>query len=231
MWWSRITFPIMADSPVPCAPITSNLATTSGALLGGVLFGFMFYGANCLQIFVYLVSYPDDRMTFKAMVAVAWACDTAHQILGTIGVWQYLVSNYGNYVFLEGTHVPLFLALVFSVVVSTMAQLFLTYRIWQLSGGIRIFPAFLIPAALAQLVIACIYVVKGLTNISVQNLYNLSAYPTAGNAIAAGTDIIIAIIMCTLLARRRQGFSKRTDAMLARLIILSVNCGLWTSAF
>ncbi|OAX30535.1 hypothetical protein K503DRAFT_788388, partial [Rhizopogon vinicolor AM-OR11-026] len=166
--------------------------------------------------------YPNDGMTFKAM------CDTAHQILGTIGVWQYLVSNYGNYVFPEETHVPLFLAIVFSVIVSTMAKLSLTYIIWQLSDGIRIFPAFLIPAALAQLVIAC---VEGLTNISVQNLYNLRAYPTAGNAIAAGTDIVIAMIMCTLLARRRQGLSKRTDSMLARLIILSVNCGLWTSAF
>ncbi|OJA09855.1 hypothetical protein AZE42_08284, partial [Rhizopogon vesiculosus] len=37
----------MADSPVPCPPI--NLAVTAGGDLGGVLFGFMLYGANCLQ--------------------------------------------------------------------------------------------------------------------------------------------------------------------------------------
>jgi len=59
--------------------------------------------AVLIDIIIPILSYPDDRMTFKAMVciiitarmfagmhgisqvAVAWACDTAHQILGTIG--------------------------------------------------------------------------------------------------------------------------------------------------
>ncbi|OJA15872.1 hypothetical protein AZE42_12921 [Rhizopogon vesiculosus] len=30
--------------------IKATYGTTSGALLGGVLFGFMFYGAGCLQM-------------------------------------------------------------------------------------------------------------------------------------------------------------------------------------
>ncbi|OAX31486.1 hypothetical protein K503DRAFT_806030 [Rhizopogon vinicolor AM-OR11-026] len=197
----------MSDSPVPCAP--SDLWTTSGALLGGVLFGFMFYGANCLQIFVYLVNYPNDRMTLKALVAGVWAVDTAHQILGTIGIWQYLVSNFGNYVFGDETHVPMLLALVFSVIVSTIAQLLLTYRIWHLSGRMWIFPAFLIPAVVAQLVIVFMYVVEGLADITFQNLYNLSAYATAGNALATGIDIVITVVTCTLLTRARRGFNKR----------------------
>ncbi|OAX36474.1 hypothetical protein K503DRAFT_772469 [Rhizopogon vinicolor AM-OR11-026] len=221
----------MADSPVPCTPITSNLATTVGGDLGGVLFGFMFYGANCLQIFVYLVNYPNDRMTLKALVASVWAADTAHQICNTIGIWQILVSNFGNYVVLEENQVPFLVALIFSIAVATMAQLFLTYRIWHLSGRMWIFPAFLIPAVVGKLVNDFMYVVKGLTNTSVQNLYDINGYATAGNALTAGIDIAITIIMCTLLTRARRGFNKRTDAMLVRLVILSVNSGLWTTVF
>ncbi|OAX31564.1 hypothetical protein K503DRAFT_870586 [Rhizopogon vinicolor AM-OR11-026] len=221
----------MSSSPVACAPVTSNLDTSYGAILGGVCLGFMFYGANCLQIFVYLVNYPKDRIALKVMVAALWASDTAHQILGTIGIWQYLITNYGNYVFLEETHVPLLLALVFSAIVSTIAQLFLTHKIWQLSGGTWIFPAFLVPAALSQLALTCYYVYRAVTDLTVTNLSNLDSYATAVNALAAGTDIIIAVVMCALLARQRTGFSKRTDAMLVRLIILSVNSGLWTGVF
>ncbi|OAX35242.1 hypothetical protein K503DRAFT_785217 [Rhizopogon vinicolor AM-OR11-026] len=230
----------MADSPTPCTPVDSDQGTSYGAFLGGILFAFMFYGANCLQIFVYLVkyvafqkiyptavvdiitpilSYPNDRMTLKALdlqVAGVWAADTVHQILGTIGIWQYLVSNFGNYVFLEQIYVPALLSLVFSGIVSATAQLFLTRRIWYLSGRIWIFPAFLIPAVVAQLVITCIYMAEGLTNLNVQNLYDINGYATAANIIAAGTDI---------------GFNKRTDAMLARVIIISVNSGLWTGIF
>ncbi|KAJ8590015.1 hypothetical protein M405DRAFT_816906 [Rhizopogon salebrosus TDB-379] len=165
------------------------------------------------------------------MVCVAWAADTVHQILGAIGVWQYLVSNYGNYVFLAETHVPLLLAVAFSTIVSTIAQLFLTHRIWQLSGGVWVFPAFLVPAAVSQLALACVYVAKGLANSTVQNLYDINKYATTVNAMAAGTDIAITVITCTLLARERAGFNKRTDATLTRLIILSVNSGLWTGAF
>jgi len=98
----------MADSPTPCTPVDSDQGTSYGAFLGGILFAFMFYGANCLQIFVYLVNYPNDRMTLKALVAGVWAADTVHQILGTIGIWQYLVSNFGNYVFLEQIYVYVF---------------------------------------------------------------------------------------------------------------------------
>jgi len=50
---------------------------------------------------------------------------------------------------------------------------------------------------------------EGLTNLNVQNLYDINGYATAANIIAAGTDIVIAIITCTLLARGRQGFNKR----------------------
>ncbi|OAX36476.1 hypothetical protein K503DRAFT_857965 [Rhizopogon vinicolor AM-OR11-026] len=75
------------------------------------------------------------------------------------------------------------------------------------------------------------YVVKGLTNTSVQNLYDISTYATAGNALTSGIDIVITTIMCTLLTRARRGFNKRTDAILVRLVILSVNSGLWTAVF
>ncbi|KAJ8590017.1 hypothetical protein M405DRAFT_933066 [Rhizopogon salebrosus TDB-379] len=220
----------MSD-PTPCLPIASDLSVSFGALLGGVFLGFMFYGANCLQLFVYLVNYPQDKMALKVTVGAAWAADTVHQILGTVGVWQYLVSNYGNYVFLAGTHTPLLLAVVFAGIVSTIAQLFLTYRIWQLSGRMWVFPAFLVPAAVSQLVLACVYAIKGLTNNTIENLYSITKYATAVNGISAATDIVIVVITCTLLVREKSGFSKRTDATLARLVILSVNSGLWPSLF
>ncbi|KAJ8585900.1 hypothetical protein M405DRAFT_824154 [Rhizopogon salebrosus TDB-379] len=221
----------MSDSPAPCVPITTNLGNSYGALLCGVFLGFMFYGANCLQVFIYLVNYPKDRMGLKVLVGVSWGTDTVHQILGTIGVWQYLVTNFGNYTFLDVTHPLLPLALVFTGIVSTIAQLFLTYRIWLLSGGRWVFPAFLIPAAIVQLVLACIYMAKGLANNTLQNIYAINRYATAVNVLSAVTDITIAAVTCTLLARERANFSKRTDATLARLIILSVNSGLWTSVF
>ncbi|OAX41855.1 hypothetical protein K503DRAFT_767251 [Rhizopogon vinicolor AM-OR11-026] len=183
----------------------------------------MFYGANCLQV------YPSDNIYHKAVVAAAWTTDTAHQILGAVMIWQYLISNFGNYKFLSQNNVPQLMTLICSVIVSTIAQLFLTRRIWQLSGRIWVFPAFLIPASVSQLVF--VSKVLTMTDITTQSFYALTPYATAVYTMAAVTDVSIAVIMCTLLARERRGFKRRTDVMLARLIILSVNSGLWTAVF
>ncbi|KAH7905984.1 hypothetical protein BJ138DRAFT_1163693 [Hygrophoropsis aurantiaca] len=219
------------SAPLCPLPTSVNLGETFGSLLGGIFLGSIFYGANCLQIFIYFVNYPKDKSSLKFLVVCLWLFDSIHQILSSVGIWQYLVANFGNYTFLGETHIPSLAALAFSAVVSTIVQLFLIYRIWHLSGKKFIFPALLIPASLGQLILLCIYTGKTIADHSSTAVVKLNLYATVWGALTAATDVSIALITCFFLARRRAGFNKRTDAMLLRLIILSVNSGLWTGIF
>ncbi|KIJ58332.1 hypothetical protein HYDPIDRAFT_119660 [Hydnomerulius pinastri MD-312] len=53
----------------------------------------------------------------------------------------------------------------------------------------------------------------------------------ASNGTAAAVDITTTIAMCTLLAMGRTRLNANTDRMLLRLVIISINTGLWTALF
>lgn len=48
------------------------------------------------------------------------------------------------------------------------------------------------------------------------------------NALAAAGDVLIAVFLCTLLQQSRTGF-RRSDTMINKLILFSINTGLLTS--
>lgn len=48
------------------------------------------------------------------------------------------------------------------------------------------------------------------------------------NALAAAGDVLIAVLLCTLLQQSRTGF-RRSDTMINKLILFSINTGLLTS--
>jgi len=48
------------------------------------------------------------------------------------------------------------------------------------------------------------------------------------NALAAAGDVLIALVLCTMLQRSRTGF-RRTDTMINKLMLFTINTGLLTS--
>jgi len=174
-----------------------------------------------------------DKLYVKLLVAVILALDTAHKFLLCAGIWNTLVQNYGNYPNLLVIHPPILLASSLTSLVSVIVQSYFVHRVWSLSKGpFRLtFPAILMPFVIAQPVITFYYASKA-WNAPVLDISSdpvLVKLANASNGTAAAVDIAISIAMCTLLAMGRTGFNEKTDRMLLRLILVSINTGLWTA--
>lgn len=215
--------------------VSIDLSLSWGSLLAGTFASLILYGVSILQTFIYYVQYPKDRTPLKLLVAVVLLLDTLHQFLACAGLWSYLVQYYGNFVNLAVMHPPLLLATVVTSLVSFVVQSFFIWRIWSLSTGHFkwIIPLILMPFVTAQPVLSIYYTVKGLITPAIEAVSGplLTKIANASNGTAAAVDITIAIMLCVLLAMGRTGFSGRTDRMLLRLIIVSVNTGIWTALF
>ncbi|KAF9238081.1 hypothetical protein BU15DRAFT_62728 [Melanogaster broomeanus] len=153
------------------------------------------------------------RYQLIAMVVVVLALDTAHKFLLCAGIWNPLIQYYGDIHNLFVIQSPALFAP--SVTPSSVVARFCH----------RYNPTSHIGSGFGSLItyIFCNCAVKTWKVSAVENLVN------ASNGITAAVDIVIAIAMCTLLAMGRSGFSEKTDQLVLRLIVISLNTGLWTA--
>ncbi|KAH7921935.1 hypothetical protein BV22DRAFT_691933 [Leucogyrophana mollusca] len=199
-----------------------QVPTTCGSYLAGTFMSLVLYGLS--------VFHTEDKAHLKLAVALLFLVDTVHQVFVCIGTWTYLVTNFGSYSYVTQLNTFTMLGVVCQGLTGFIAQSFFTWRIWRLSGAWMrwIIPTMIMPFVIVQ----PIFVGEALadsTGVSAVEGTSLRQYIEAFCGSAAGVDIVIAVVMCILLYMGRTGFNKNTDRMLLRLMIISVNTGLWTA--
>ncbi|KAA1470133.1 hypothetical protein DENSPDRAFT_879477 [Dentipellis sp. KUC8613] len=162
-------------------------------------------------------------------VFTVWACDTVHQILITHAIYTYLVTNYFNPVFLNTLEWSIIVEVLFNSFTAIIVQTFFVMRIFTLSNKNYFFVVPVMIMVIAQFVAYLVYVTKALQmDTFVPQLATLKNLTLSINAITAATDVAIAAILCSLLHGSRTGF-RRSDTMINKLMLWTVNTGLLTS--
>ncbi|KIJ64706.1 hypothetical protein HYDPIDRAFT_111276 [Hydnomerulius pinastri MD-312] len=237
---TRLTFhsrllstPCRMSAPIGFTGV--NLGYTEGATLAGIFFSLVLYGVSLLQTFIYYVRYPNDKAYLKLLVAVVFLLDTLHKFLVCAAIWNYMIEYYGNFANLYVSHAPLTISVAVTTTASFVAQSYFVWRIWFLSTNRYfkfIFSAVMMPVVIAQPVLGIYCTTVTMISPTVMVISSrIQTVATAYTGSAAAVDIVIALAMCTLLATGRTGCNKHTDRMLLRLIVVSVNTGLWTAVF
>ncbi|KAJ2926471.1 hypothetical protein H1R20_g10627, partial [Candolleomyces eurysporus] len=214
-------------------PLPYVLDNTLGAAFVGMTVAAVLHGVSCVQAWYYF-THQSDRWPIKSLVAAVMFFDTVHQALITHTVYSYTVTNWGNPIILDDLiWYASSLVLTPSVLCAKLphfagACCFLTMRVWRLSSR-----NYLLTGLTALLVIAEFACVIAFTGLSLglktfSRLANLEALSIAVNALAAAGDVLIAATLCTILHRSRTGFH-RSDTMINKLILFSVNTGFLTS--
>ncbi|TFY76857.1 hypothetical protein EWM64_g7154 [Hericium alpestre] len=214
----------MADA---AAPIPA-LDATFGAMFIGVVIGASLYGVTCLQTWSYYREYPTDTWQLKALVGTVWALDTVHQALITMSLYQYLISNYFNPTYLSQLNKAILVEVIFNGLTAILVQSFFILRIYRLSNRNLWITIPISLVALAQLSVMCAYAAKGLQLKLFAQLDEIKGLTVSINSTTAATDIAIAFVLVLLLNRSRTGF-RRSDNIINKLMIFSVNTGLLTS--
>jgi len=162
------------------------------------------------------------------MVVWLWLMDTTHQAVVVKAMFGIFVQRFGDVAAL-GIVPPDFVAeIIFTVLVSSTAQLFFTYRIWLFSGKNWIFPALVIPSVIVQIVLQSVYMSALFVDGGLPELIKENPLGITFNSIAAATDIGLAACMIYLLLSERSAFES-SNQVVGKLVLFTLNSGLWTA--
>ncbi|KAI0321991.1 hypothetical protein OF83DRAFT_1168012 [Amylostereum chailletii] len=184
-----------------------DVRTTLGALLVGGLIAVSVSGAVAVQTYLYFRMYLNDLLRIKAMVLSIWLLDAMHSCLISYSLWFYLVLNYGDARIADFIPASLALTVAITAIVTFVAHLFFSFRVFRLSQGNWYLFGPLCLLSLARLVAALV------TTVKMANLHSFPAFLaefmslfTLGLSLSSVLDIMIAVSMCYYLHISRTGF-------------------------
>ncbi|KAF9000086.1 hypothetical protein BDQ17DRAFT_1410454 [Cyathus striatus] len=128
--------------------INVNIKPTMGCVFIGLLVSTVFYGVTIMQSIFYFQTYANDIRFLKALVTVVWAIDTLSVILGSHGVYTWVISDYGNPARLSDVVWSIAVEPLCTSTISLLVHLFMAYRIRALNGSMRPLAAFVAVASL-----------------------------------------------------------------------------------
>ncbi|KAG0699869.1 hypothetical protein DFH29DRAFT_990646, partial [Suillus ampliporus] len=217
-----------------------------GAFLIGVVVSATLYGVTCVQTWYYFSRYPSDPWRIKLLVGTILLSDTIHQALITHTVYTYLVTDFDIESDLGKLVWSLSVEVLFNGFTGLMVQSFLTSRIYRLSNKSIIATALVLSLVIAEFVIVVgehvfsllkylstnvtikVYVAKAVKLTTFTEVPELKPLSMCVNAVAAAGDVLIAGFLTMLLQRSRTGF-RRSDTIINKLIMYTINTGLLTS--
>ncbi|KAH7923298.1 hypothetical protein BV22DRAFT_1093126 [Leucogyrophana mollusca] len=198
--------------------------------LCGTLATMLLYGVICMQTFYYLQNYASDRKGLKFLVWGIWILETAHTALSIHFVEYYLIMNFTDTTTLEYAVWSMGATYFIGFFIAYAVNLCFIWRIWLLSKKRWI--------GISLGVLATIRLGFGLGNCSLSfhypawKVFRAHVFPTmvVGWVLSAVVDTLIASTLCFYLHRRRTGM-RRTDSIINRLLLYSINTGAITSFF
>ncbi|KAF9456211.1 hypothetical protein BDZ94DRAFT_421957 [Collybia nuda] len=202
-----------------------------GALEIGSLASVLCHGFLVTQVHNYFSSFPDDPRGLRLTVAAIWMGAIAHLICILWGSYILTVVNFGLAPELFGVPNVLIVSAAFGAFVRSTAQSIYTYRMYKYSNSLYIpilcwsisayeFVAGILLSATAPF---------GTLRIQMRYLKDWSWLIYTLVVSTAFVDIIIAASLCYYLQKNRRRSLERTIRVINRLVIWTIQTGLFTS--
>lgn len=227
-----------AAGPPPGAPPIGVNVSDYGIQLIGVVISSILFGISCLQTFIYYMAKPKDPIWLKLLPAWLMFLQLARLILLVVVVYKILVVDFGHPERLATIPSEAYCANIIVGVLAFSAQLFYIWRIWKfgksksgVSKYMWIFGSFC-------LLLAVTFLILTVTNAGLElkhggslaflltETYNATSYTFAATNFVL--DFLIVIAMVWLLRIEGRSQYARTNNVINRLMILSINSGLVT---
>jgi len=206
-----------------------NLGPTMGATYLGAMGAAVLYGCTNVQTYLYLKSYPDDRLFQKRAVAVLWLLDTLHMALTIIEVWHYLIDSVGNYAALLDITWSYKLQILVSILLIAAIQFAYAVRLWKLGSSYTRIWAWALTLILVIGYSAVItFLVKMYSVSTFLQLSQLRWEILVSFAMSTLNDFVLSAGICHLLSLRQTTFAQ-TKSMIWVIMCYAVISGMITS--
>ncbi|TFK50443.1 hypothetical protein OE88DRAFT_1735991 [Heliocybe sulcata] len=218
----------MTDSPASAIIIPPDINFLVGPQLFGFLFNWGLFGVLSVQVYLYYLSFPNDKLGLKVLVYGLYLVEATQTGLATSDAVRWLVTGWGRPEALEEINTSWLNVPLMGGMISCTVQLFFCWRIWILSGSIYL-----------PLVIALVALVSGSAGVAggimlreldnISEIAKLTPVTSVWLTCSAVADILIAISMTYLLVRAKVGL-RRTDRLVDRLVRLTIETGTVTAS-
>ncbi|KAJ6456448.1 hypothetical protein C8R45DRAFT_1034509 [Mycena sanguinolenta] len=209
--------------------MAQTLVPTLGVTLIGILISCTLYGVTTLQTFIYTKRFWNtDNIRLKLFVILIWILETAHTAFLCSYIFRVAIIDLLNPLALQRTNVSDDITTGITAFIIFFVQCFYTWRLWILSNKklILVIPLAILVITHLGLEMAVMALTFKWPDFS--QFHRITGYFTGAVAVAAATDITIAIAMFLLLQDRKTGI-KSTEQMLNRIVTYTISTGLLTS--
>ncbi|KAF8909916.1 hypothetical protein CPB85DRAFT_1414242 [Mucidula mucida] len=213
----------MSDTGMPV-----DLVKTTGPLLLGYIINCGLYGALCVQVYLYYISFPNDHTRSKAVVYSLFVIETAQVVMNISDVFDLFAVGYGDLDTLDKIHLSWLAVPILTGLGAFIVQCFYGYRIYLLTERSWI-PSVIALLSVTQFTAAFVggiqVYLKGRFSL-IESTRTASTIWLAGSA---ACDVVIAGTMTHHLVSADTGF-KSTHLILTKIIRLVVETGSVTAS-
>lgn len=203
-----------------------------GTILIAIILAMFMFGILSLQVYVYLISYPNDSRLQRYFVRAVWVVDLAHTVLISAMAYHYMVTNFANPSALEHIHWTLDVALIIEAILTLLVQSFLAYRTYRIQKKFPIFVVILF-FSFAQLAFGSATGVYSLLKVKTFEQVQLTiprVLATVWCATAVICDVLTMFGLVSTLNQSRTGF-RRSDHIISKLSKWAIETGIATALF
>ncbi|KAI0353671.1 hypothetical protein OH77DRAFT_1522241 [Trametes cingulata] len=210
-------------------PPRINIDETFGAFLIGTLVGVMLYGMTVHQTYQYFRTYPEDEHTKRLLVTALFVLETFHIMLCSHVCYVYLIGNYNYPPALKQGNWSLDLLTLVSGVIIILSQSYFARRVYLLGGGsFRLLVLLTCLLLIGELGFFTAATVQAFEFPAFTHFQSSTWLISAGAAMAACADILLAGVLVVVLRRNAVGM-KRLGTVIEILILYTISTGLLTS--
>lgn len=112
--------------------IPDNIAMITAPQILGTLFNWGLYGVLSVQIYIYYLNFPDDKLPTKCLVYGTYLFEVAQTCITAANVFFWFARGYGNMIRLEDTYFSPLDTPFLCGIIAAVVQCFYAYRIYTL---------------------------------------------------------------------------------------------------
>ncbi|KAJ7448019.1 hypothetical protein FB451DRAFT_768010 [Mycena latifolia] len=120
------------SGPAPSGPIPipPNIGSIAASQLIGSLLNYLFYGILAVQVYVYRLSFPNDKAGIKWMVYIIFLVETVATALNGVDVYYWFAAGFGDILRFAQPRISPFYTPILGSVMALVVQVFFCYRIY-----------------------------------------------------------------------------------------------------
>ncbi|KAI0724005.1 hypothetical protein C8T65DRAFT_93159 [Cerioporus squamosus] len=215
---------------MPATDVPADIGLLAGPQLFGHLFNYGLFGVLTVQVYHYHLLFPKDPLRLKVLIYSLYTIECVQVAMASHDADKVLGTGWGNTEELYRTHWLWINAPVMTGIVSTTVQCYFSWRIYVLSGS-ALLSVLICLVALLQ---GCAALASGVTAHMIDNLPDLQVKTMPSHIVwmvgSTTCDIAITVCMLYYLSKGRQGMHLASDALLSRLMRLTVETGALTAS-